>query len=345
LRPDADRVGSVREAVASARDQVPAGQTRSRFTSPHGAMELRAKCTSVAIGALFLVVGLIGGASAQVPLGSSSTVLAINPSSYTTEQDNFTVSLEVANTAGIQFVYFTFCQLSSPVCYLPVSMALQGTNWYVGTTKPMTSYLGMTVGVRAGYNITIVYSDNQNVTEPTVPNPFGNLTIAQSVTGEYMFQMTVSPSVYALRGVVADSATSTGISGARVSLTPGTHLAITTGSTGAYSFPGLLNGTYTVSVSQHGYQTINASVAIAGRDAVKDISLANDSSLLNHHGSRPSGMWGLFNPFVGVGPWVIAAVLVGVVALVAFAIMRKRKPKGDSPSADPSPEASPGSGT
>jgi hypothetical protein len=244
--------------------------------------------------------------------------------------------MKVASTAGISFVYFTFCQLSSAKCYLPVVMNLRGADLYVGTTKPMTNYLGMTVGVKAGYNITITYNDNHTVTEPTIPNPFGNLSVAQEVGGAYMFAMSVSPSVYGLHGVVADAATHVGIAGARVSLSPGTYSPATTSATGAYSFARLLNGTYTLSVSQHGYLTLNVTVAVAGTETVTDVAITN-ASTVSGHGS--GGMGSAFNPFVGAGPWVIGAVVAALVALVAFGVVRGRKKRAGNAPAPPSSSA------
>ena len=284
-----------------------------------------------------MLVLLVGGASGHAPAGSSSVVLAIQQSDYTTEHDNFTVSVQVASTAGIQFAYFTFCQLSSPVCYLPVSMVQQGTNWLVGTTKAMTSYPGMVEGVRAGYNITIVYNDNSNVTEPTVPNPFANLAVTTSVTGEYMFSMTVSPQVYGLTGVVHDAATGAGIAGANVTITPGNLPSTQTSSTGAYSFSGLVNGTYSLSVSEGGYQSATETVAIAGQPVVKDVALANSSTNPNPGGT------GLPSEFAGTTLLVIGLLIAAVVTAVAVVMWRRRNRGDRRPPAegDSSPSGSP----
>ncbi|MCI4351237.1 MAG: carboxypeptidase-like regulatory domain-containing protein [Thermoplasmata archaeon] len=283
-----------------------------------------------------LALGLTGWAAAETPRGSPSVVLAIYQTSHITVHDNFTVSLRVGDTSGITFMYFTFCQLTSSKCYSPVIMSPQGSNWYVGTTKPMTSYSGMIDGVRAGYNITIVYSDNHNVTEPTVPNPFANLTIATSVTGEFMFQMTVSPLVFGLHGIVADSTTGRALVGAHVALTPGTNTT-TTDAAGSYSFAGLVNGTYTLSVSFHGYRSTNATVAISGHDATQNVAVANSTVPIHPGGSKsPWGAWGSPLPYLGVSPLVLLPVLVGILAVGAFAVFRARKGASVRPGSDSS---------
>jgi hypothetical protein len=274
--------------------------------------------TTVAV-AILSMASLIGMTTAVAPSGSASVVLAIYPSQHVTVHDNFTVSMEVADTTGIQFVYFTFCQLSSAQCYAPVVMSLHAGNWYVGTTKPMTSYPGMTVGVKAGYNITIVYSNNQNVTEPAIPNKFSNLTIAPSVVaGYYYFEMTVSNPVYRLSGVVSDAVTHALIAGATVTLTPGNNTATTTTSTGSYTFAGLQNGTYTISVSSQAYPATTLSVTIAGHDTVKNLTLGNPSV-------SPPPRGGLASLFTGSDLLVTVPVILGVVALLAFLALRRRR--------------------
>ncbi|MCI4336574.1 MAG: carboxypeptidase-like regulatory domain-containing protein [Thermoplasmata archaeon] len=306
------------------------GQLGGAFSRPKGQVGPTLWSRSaVVLTASVVVLLLSGGVAGQLPRATGTTVLAIDQSTYTNEQDNFTVSLEVGSTAGISFVYFTFCQLSSPLCYLPVSMSLHGTNWYVGTTNPMTSYNGMTVGVRAGYNITIVYTDNSNITEPTVPNPFGNLTIATSVTGEYMFQMSVSNQVYGLSGVVNDADKGTPLAGATVSISGPENATTTTGSTGAYAFSGLYNGTYTLAASENGYRTSTQNVVVGGQSLVKDIPIANMSAPLN-----PNGGGGSSSALSALSPWIVGVVvLVVLVALGALLLGRRKRHEPSSPSA------------
>lgn len=288
------------------------------------------------------IVGLpVRGVSSPRPHGSTSNVEAIYQSNYTTEQSNFTVSLKVASTANITFVYFTFCQLSSPLCYLPVSMKLHGTNWYEGTTNPMTTYNGMTVGVRAGYNITIDYSGSANVTEPAEPNRFTNLSIAQSVTGEYMFQMTVMNQLYQLSGVVTDQSTGQTVGGAVVSVSPGNDSPETTGSDGAYSFASLPNGTYTVSVAAHGFPTTHLSVPISGGSVVKDFALGNASAPPKSGASHAGGNF--FTSTTGIA--LIAGAVLALVVLVAVLLPRRRRPSTlpSDPAGAPSSAAGPAS--
>jgi len=334
VRPVGDRVvRSGYVTTASLRAERPRA-VRRPIEAPPPSHRLR--WTVIPLTALF-VLGLFGGGAAHSAKPETTSVLAIHQTSYITQQSNFTVSLEVANPAGIQSVYFTFCQLSSPLCYLPVSMTLHGSNWFIGTTKNMTSYHGMIVGVKAGYNITILYNDNSTTTEPAVPNPFANLTIAQSVTGEYMFEMTVSPQVYHLTGTIHDSVTGDPVSGATVTLTPGNATPSRTSSTGVYSFSWVTNGTYTVSVVENGYRNSSATVTVAGQDSMKDIALTNDSASLTHNGDKGTG--GSLLSLSGPTPWVLAAVAVGLVAVLVLLMKRKRSsapvPPGDQAPGSP----------
>ena len=264
----------------------------------------------------------LGSSSAVSPRPSySTTVLAVYQSNYTNEHDNFTVSMAVSSTVGIQYVYFTFCQLSSPICYLPVFMSLHGSHWYVGTTNPMTTYHGMTVGVQAGYNITILYNDNSTQTEPAIPNPFPNLSISTSVTGEYMYEMTVNPDVYGLSGIVADAVTGVGVPGAHVSLTPANNSTLlgstTTSATGAYSFSQVVNGSYKLWVTGAGYRSFNETVGVAGQNTVQDIALTNASASTTGPGGAKAwysaSYGGLTLPEIGVVV-LVAAIVVGILA-------------------------------
>ena len=282
------------------------------------------------------MVALLGAFLAMVPPTSASagpqtiptTVLTIYQSNYTTEHDNFTVAVKVADTTGIQFVYYDFCQLPPGVlCYSPVAMAAHPGGWYIGSTKSMSQYHGMTEGATAGFNITILYNDNSTTKEPSVPNTFTALTVGQTVTGQYMFQMIVSPELYGLSGVVNDQSSGVPIAGATVTLTPGNGTTATTSASGAYSFAGLLNGTYTVSVSQHGYRTMNQTVSVAGADAVQNLALTN-SSTTGPTGGGGSGS----SAFGGLSPMVIVAVALVPVVVVAVALLLwRRRQVGPSP--------------
>ena len=281
------------------------------------------------LGAILLLVPLGTGASPVAQ--ASGPVVKIYQSAYITEQENFTVSMQVADSTGITFAYFTFCQLSSPVCYSPVVMSPQGDNWYSGTTNRMATYDGMTVGVHAGYNITIEYSNGSTLTEPSLPNQFTNLTIAQEVTGEYMFEMTVSEQLYGVGGTVQDSATGAAIAGATVALTPGNATPTTTGLTGAYSFAGVPNGTYTLAITAAGYWSTNETVTVAGQDVTKNVALTNSSTPRNQTGPTGTGGSGKTSSFLsGTTPWLIVAGVVVVAAVIAFLALRRRKPSGST---------------
>ncbi|MHB8352116.1 MAG: carboxypeptidase-like regulatory domain-containing protein [Thermoplasmata archaeon] len=297
---------------------------------------MRAGFAAWAVAVLFLLAAP-AGIGAQAPHTASVGVLAIYQSSYVPEQGNFSVSMEVADAANVHFAYFTFCQLSSPLCYLPVSMAHQGGNWFVGTTKPMSQYNGMIVGVRAGYNITIEYNNNTNVTEPSVPNPFTNLTVAQSVTGEYMYQMTVMNQLYGLSGGVSDAATGRAISGANVTVTPGIG-SVRTGTSGGYSFAGIANGSYTLSASAPGYRSTTETLVIDGRNAVQDLALTNATSpVRSSHPTLAGTVATLLTSPIGLG------LLAVIVVAVAWVAITRSKSGQKAPRAPPEPPADGGS--
>lgn len=297
------------------------------------------------VAALSLLIPLVGLAAGQAaPHAYSVQVVAIEQSRNLTAQSTMTISMQVASAANIQFVFFTFCQLTSPVCYTPVVMAPHASNWYVGTTNPMTNYSGMRPGVQAGYNITIEFTDNSTFTEPRLPNAFSNLTVVSSVSGEYMFEVTVRPQVFTLGGVVTDSVTGAGITGATVSLAPGGNSTVTSG-TGAYAFDNLFNGTYTLSVTVSGYNSSAATVVVAGQSQVKDFALTNP----NDHAKPPSstGRSGLAALFSGPTLYAIVGGAVAAGALVALWATRSRNSgprNGGSTAADPAEPPAKGSG-
>jgi hypothetical protein len=273
---------------------------------------------------------------AGTPHRSAATVVSVYQTpARITEQSSFSVYLEVASTTNIHQVYFTFCQLSSALCYLPVPMFQEhGSNWYAGTTKAMSTYSGMKPGVVGGYNITIAYNDGSNSTEPVVPNHFANLTLNQSVTGEWMYQITVSPDLFNLSGRVVDALTGVGIAGANVSLTPANASPTVTDPTGGYSFAGLTNGSYTVTVSKSGYQLQQGRVLIAGTPAMKEFNLSAKSGTAT---ASP----GFFSTPTGYG--VIAVVAIAALAAAALGLRARRgkaPPDGSSVSSETGPGAS-----
>ena len=308
-------------------------------------MMLPKLATAAAVSA-FVVILVAGGAVAQTTNGAPTVVVAIYQTAHITEHQRFTVSAEVGSTTGIQFVYFTFCQLSSPQCYRPVAMALHAPNWYVGTTNPMSTYPGMLPGVKAGYNITVEYTDNHTVAYPAFPNAFSNLTVGTEVgSGWFMFEMTVSNLTFNLTGTVQDSATSMALSGAHVTLTPGNGTTVTTGATGGYSFGSVENGTYSLVVARPGYTTTTQTVSIAGHDTVANVPMANASIPPGSHSAGKGGLSGFLTSSIGGVPaWVIVgAALVAVVVVVGVAFMRRRT-RPSSPTDDRSGSGPPSSG-
>ncbi|MCI4321713.1 MAG: carboxypeptidase-like regulatory domain-containing protein, partial [Thermoplasmata archaeon] len=279
-----------------------------------------------------LVLGSV--VAAPAPKIASGPVLAITQSTRVSEQQAFTVSVQVADPANVTDAYFLFCQLTSSVCYLPVTMTLHGTNWFVGTTKPMSSYHGMAPGVVAGYNISLDYRDGVNLTYPSLPNTFGNLTVATTVVNEYMYEMSVAPLVFGLSGVVHDSSTGAAVAGATVTLanSSGATNSTTSGSTGAYSFGSLPNGTYQLSVSEHGYETSSQSVTIAGLTATANVPLTNTTS--KPHPASTS-WWSSLGPSGQLSLEIVPVVVVLVAAIVVVSWAGRRanvpRPKADDP--------------
>jgi hypothetical protein len=289
-------------------------------------------CVIVLAVVLLLSGGIGPGASAGAARPRSTQILAVEDSPYIVTQHNaVTISMEVSSAANIKDVYFTFCQLTDSVCYLPITMALTGANWYVGSTLPMTSYPGMKVGVHGGFNITINYDDGTNGTEPSMPNQFHNLSIAQTVTGEYMFVMVVSNPAYGLTGQVVNDTSGASIPGAIVTVSPGNNTTVTTNSAGAFSFPYLVNGTYTLSATATGYQSYSTKIVISGQDVVQNVRLTSPLTT-NHKGSGSNGSGtGFFGTTLGM---VSVAVVIVVVVLIGAALLlwtRRRKAASPAP--------------
>jgi len=289
-----------------------------RILGPRGLTGMGRVAGVAAVGSLLLLLGLAGGVAAHSPRPAWTGAVSIYQTPYVTEQSNFTVHLKVVNASTISFVFFTFCQLTAPQCYRPVAMLPQGNNWYVGTTLPMTSYHGMTVGASAGYNISIEYKNNTNVTEPSLPNKFTNLTVAYAVSGYNCFEMTVRDHLYGLSGIVSNSTSGKAIVGASVALTPGNTTPVLTNASGAYSFSGVANGTYSLKVSAAGYPSTSESITIVGQSAVQNVGLTNATTPPKHSGSGGSS-----GPMWGIWPWVIVPAVV-VVALAAVFLLRRR---------------------
>lgn len=292
-----------------------------------GSARARRALVVLAVGLLALTAIPVAGAVPPRAASYSTTVLYITQTpSLITEQDRFTIAMDLASSANIDQVYFTFCQLTSSVCYLPVSMLRTTGNLWVGTTGPMTHYNGMNVGVRAGYNITIEYNDTTVQNEPAVPNMFGNLTVAQSVTGEYMYQITVGQFTYGLSGRVVDSVTGAAVPGAAVSVNATNVSATTTDANGAYSFPALPNGTYTLNVTKAGYPKESLAVSIAGGAATKNVTLSGTVP------PPPAKKTNATSLLSGPVVYLIAGIAIAAILGVILALMlRRRGPRADPP--------------
>jgi hypothetical protein len=243
--------------------------------------------------------------------GGSNAILAVWQSAPTTPGSTFTVSVEVADPAAVHFAYFTFCELTNDHCFQPIAMTLQRSDWFVGTTEPMSNYSGMTAGVAGGYNVTLDLSNNTTLTEPSLPNQFSNLTVATS-GGFYYYEMLVEPEVHGLSGAVTAAASGLAIAGATVALSPGNG-STTTDAVGTYTFRGLVDGTYHLSITATGYTAATATVVIAGRDAFQNVSLQNANG--SGSGGTKAGSGGNGGTASVLHPPGLY-VLVGVVAVV-----------------------------
>lgn len=85
--------------------------------------------------------------------------------------------------------------------------------------------------------------------------------------------LSIVASAYAISGHVYKAGTTTGISGASLSLSPGAMTA-TTDSSGYYSMSGVANGVYTMTVSATGYDTLTESgITVSGAAITKDFQL------------------------------------------------------------------------
>lgn len=254
-----------------------------------------------------------------------------------TEQSALTVSMELASTTNVVQVWFTFCQLTSSVCYTPVTMNPTGGNWYVGVTKPMSSYNGMNPGVRAGYNITIVYLDNSTFSEPAMPNSFTNLTVAKTIVGSFEFEMMVSNPVYGLAGHVSDGSNGSAVSGANVTVrSANVTNSTSTDAAGNYAFAGLPNGTYTLTVTENGFPSTSKTVVVAGHNAELNVTLAAPGSS-GPGASQPAG--NLLGSMYG---WAVVGAIVIVAAVVAALLAVRSRRKATRP---PSGGAGGGSAT
>lgn len=272
--------------------------------------------------AVALLVALPGGV-ARGPASHPATglVLAVTQTRNVSENDTFTVAVQVANPTLVNFSYFTFCEVTSAKCFPPIAMTSQSGGWFTGSTRPMSSYLGMGAGVSAGYNITIDYKNNTNVTEPRLPNAFANLTVA-TVAGSYYYRMTVRPLTFGLTGLVTDQATGAGVAGARVNLTPGVNWTITD-SRGNYVFGDLFNGTYELSAARSGYRSSEVAVTINGGATSQNVAITNltaPPTPVQHPSSA--------GPFAILeGPVGYAAIGIAVVAIALAAVLVRRRRK------------------
>ena len=135
---------------------------------------------------------------------------------------------------------------------------------YSATTDSSGHYV--VSGVSSGaYSVTMTASGYQSAS--------GSVTVS-GADATKDFEMSVSSSGnHVISGYVYKTGTTTGISGATLTATPGS-LSATTDSMGHYTISGLADGTYSIAVSASGYQGNTVSVTVSGSDATKNIELS-----------------------------------------------------------------------
>lgn len=299
------------------------------------------------IAAALIALSAIPGAfAAHVPSAVqpaetwTGVISVVQTPAWVTEQSAFTVNLEVADASEVANVSYTFCQLTSSLCYThPVVMTSNGSNWFAGTSLPMTGYPGMLVGISAGYNISINYQNGTLIYEPSgSTSGFAGVEVAQSVTGENLFEVTVRNAVYTISGQVTEQATGNPVAGANVSLVgTGTNYT-TSSSSGSYSFSNLLNGTYQLTVSKSGFHMNPETVKLRGKSTVQNAALTNASVPLPPPSSKTA-------PTVLGLPQAEAFGLIGGVVAIVVIVLALVLFTGRGRSKAPAVRESPSSGT
>ncbi len=312
------------------------------------------RIASVGLGAALLTALLLSGAlvpaagARRAGPADTTQALAITATNYITEQGRLTVSIQLASTANVTDVGFTFCRMSNSVCYNPILMKPEASNWYVGSSNPMTDYDGMTVGISAGFNITVNYADNSTQNWPSLPNQFPNLTLSQLLgfdPPENVYVITVENQLYDVSGTITNATTGQPVAGANVSLTPSNATPTITSSSGAYAFSSIANGSYTLTVKDPGYPTFTQAVSVSGQDATDNVHLAATGSGSTGTGtgtpSKSSSSPGFLDTSTGhlvLGGGLAAAVIV-VVAVVLLVLRPSRPPRqGEPATTDETPE-------
>jgi CarboxypepD_reg-like domain len=298
--------------------------------------------TLVAIAfALAFVAALapVGGAAPAHPSTSSAFLAVTDAPKPLTLHSAFTVSAEVVDPADVQSVYFTFCQITYGVCYLPTTMTPEsaGSQWYSGTTQVISKYAHMAVGVHAGFNITVFYTNSTNTSIPDStggqPESFSNLTAVQAVApGEFYFQVVVEPTAYGVSGVVTNSTSGAPLAGANVSLNSTNVTAVTSAANGSYALTNVPSGNYTLTVARTGYTTSTQKIEVGSSALVENVPLSAVAT--NHHaGGSPSGS---SDTFFGL-PATEAFAVIGVaaIAVIALLFLAMRPKRGAPAPADP----------
>jgi len=183
---------------------------------------------------------------------------------------------------------------------------------YSATTDSSGHYV--VSGVSSGaYSVTMTASGYQSAS--------GSVTVS-GADATKDFEMSVSSSGNrVISGYVYKTGTTTGISGATLTATPGS-LSATTDSMGHYTISGLADGTYSIAVSASGYQGNTVSVTVSGSDATKNIELSatGQSTPPPDDGGRSAST--LSGPVVA---GVMVAIVAAIGAVVILQVMKRKK--------------------
>ena len=145
----------------------------------------------------------------------------------------------------------------SPVMRAMVTLSPGGA-WAITNSTGYYSLIGLLIDT---YTVTVSATGYRVATaEVVVPDA--------DVTKDYA----LAAATWSVSGKVTASGTTTGMPAVLVSLAPGEHSAATDDS-GHYSLGGIPDGTYTLTASVSGYQTVSKSISVSGRDVVQDLAM------------------------------------------------------------------------
>ncbi|MCI4351821.1 MAG: carboxypeptidase regulatory-like domain-containing protein [Thermoplasmata archaeon] len=222
----------------------------------------------------------VNGATVTVTPGSSVTTGATGGYSFSLVNGSYTLQVTKAGyvaqstgvTVGGQNVVHNFAL--SPFLYTLTGVVTNASNGAAisGATVSVSGGPQATTTASGTYSLSLgngTYSVTASVPRYTAAT--ASVTIAGG-PGSHNFALTpVPPGMYTLSGTVSSASNGTPISGALVTLSPGS--SVTTGAGGGYTFSAV-NGSYTLKVSKPGFAAQSVQETIAGSNVVRDFSLS-----------------------------------------------------------------------